>query len=91
MSYESMKGGHMVRRKFTLLGVALALPLLVMAGSEICVTGPPTPESYTWDFKGETAQRLDETQWRAGKVRMSGFQVELGCAVKVSSNACYSK
>jgi hypothetical protein len=63
-------------RILKLTAAILALPLLLGAASKICVTGPPTPESYTWNFKGEASEFLDETRWRAHQVQMQADLLE---------------
>jgi hypothetical protein len=63
-------------RILKLTAAMLALPLLLGAASKICVTGPPTAESYTWNFKEEASQLLGETRWRAQQVQMQADLLE---------------
>lgn len=64
------------RGNLKLAVVALALPLLVEAGQKICRTGPPTPESYTWNFREEASQLLEGTRSRAYQVQMEADLME---------------
>jgi hypothetical protein len=51
------------------MGAMLALPVLTAGAAELCLPGPVTPESYTWNFKSETNEIFDDIRVRAHRVQ----------------------
>jgi hypothetical protein len=45
------------------IGMLILLPAISMAKDRSCVTGPPTPRSYTWDFSREASRLLKDMRY----------------------------
>ncbi len=60
-----------------MLAALLALPLAALgATAATCKPGPPTPESYRWNFPQEASQLLDGIRMDAAKVTSQANHLE---------------
>ncbi|MBI1358126.1 MAG: hypothetical protein GC160_27650 [Acidobacteria bacterium] len=64
-------------KTFLLAALALGLTTLGVAKTPaMCVVGPVSPESYTWDFKAEGAQLLADAETHARRIKRYAADLE---------------
>ena len=56
-------------KQLAIIGALLALPVLTAGAAKLCLTGPVTPESHTWNFKSETNEIFGDIRARAYRVQ----------------------
>jgi hypothetical protein len=58
-----------------------ALPATSLAAeSHACAPGKPTPQSYTWDFRGEASRLLNDIQVDAAKAQQHASKLDVFAA-----------
>jgi hypothetical protein len=62
--------------RLAIMGAMLALPVLTAGAAELCLPGPVTRESYTWNFKSETNEIFDDIRVRAYRVQDRAASLE---------------